>query len=175
MEQKSKGNDHGEQDVEQNSQEAKEERDIIVEAVIRKRTWMAAGIGLVPIPLVDLAALTGLQLEMVSKLARLYDQSFSRNLGKSIIASLVGSGLSVGLSVPLGSFLKLIPLIGQTTGSLSMCISAGASTYAIGRVFWQHFESGGTMLNFDPKKAKGRFEQEYQKGKEVLAGMKANK
>jgi hypothetical protein len=40
---------------------------------------------------------------------------------------------------------------------------ASASTYAVGRVFIQHFESGGTFLDFDPDKVRAHFEAEFKK------------
>jgi hypothetical protein len=46
---------------------------------------------------------------------------------------------------------------------------AGASTYAVGRVFIQHFECGGTILSFDPEKVRAHFEKEFEEGKKVVA------
>jgi hypothetical protein len=42
---------------------------------------------------------------------------------------------------------------------------AGAATYAVGKVFIQHFESGGTLLNFNPDSVRDYYKQELQKGK----------
>jgi hypothetical protein len=44
-----------------------------------------------------------------------------------------------------------------------------AFTYAVGKVFQQHFASGGTFLTFDPEKVKGYFASQYNKvrGKKV--------
>ncbi|MNC99258.1 hypothetical protein D3C83_174830 [compost metagenome] len=42
---------------------------------------------------------------------------------------------------------------------------AGASTYATGRVFVDHFESGGTFDNFDPETARGDYAQQLDKAK----------
>jgi hypothetical protein len=40
-----------------------------------------------------------------------------------------------------------------------------ASTVAVGRVFLQHFEAGGTLLDFDPEKMKSYFEAEFNKAR----------
>jgi len=49
---------------------------------------------------------------------------------------------------------------------------AGASTYAVGQVFIQHFESGGTFLDFDPEKVKGYFAEQFEKGKLAVGDLK---
>jgi uncharacterized protein (DUF697 family) len=48
------------------------------------------------------------------------------------------------------SALKTVPVLGMLAGGFVMpALSAGAS-YAIGKAFIQHFESGGTLLDFNP-------------------------
>ena len=46
---------------------------------------------------------------------------------------------------------------------------AGASTYAVGKVFVQHFESGGTFLNFDPEDVRDYYAEQFEKGKAAAA------
>jgi len=46
-----------------------------------------------------------------------------------------------------------------------MATLGGASTYAIGRVFKQHFEKGGTLEDFDPKKVADALETEQKKAR----------
>jgi len=112
--------------------------------------------------------LTGLQLKMVHSLAKHYEVEFSNNIGKSVIGSLAGGVLPVAFSPFLGSLLKAIPIIGQTTSAVTMSIVGGASTYALGKVFKKHFGSGGTMEDFEPEKAKGYFAKKYEEGKEIV-------
>ena len=52
--------------------------------------WSGAA-GLIPIPLVDMAAVGGVQLQMLRRLSEIYGVPFSDNRGKSIIASLAGA------------------------------------------------------------------------------------
>jgi len=42
-------------------------------------------------------------------------------------------------------------------------------------VFVQHFESGGTLLDFDPKKMREYFASKLAEGKEVAAKLKPTK
>ena len=44
----------------------------------------------------------------------------------------------------------------------------GASTYAVGRVFIQHFESGGTFLTLDPDKVKAHYRAEFERGEQLM-------
>ncbi len=133
--------------------------------IVKKRTMAAAGVGLIPIPVVDLLVLTGLQLDMIRVLAKLYTVPFNKEIGKTMLAALVGVGVPLSVSPSLASMIKLIPLVGQTTGELTMSAIGGATTYAVGKVFIQHFESGGTFLNFDPEKTKAYYCEQLEKGK----------
>jgi len=141
-------------------------------SVVKNRVLVSAGVGLIPVPLVDLAALTGIQLDMLRVLAKLYGIPFRKDVGKSIIASLVGGVGSVAMTPTLSSFIKAIPLIGQTTGVVTMSIVGAAATYAIGKVFIQHFEAGGTLLNFNPEKVKDYFAEQYKKGEKIVSEVK---
>ena len=65
----------------------------------------AMGAGLVPIPIVDFAAIVGVQLKMLSSLAKYYGVDFSEERGKSVVSSLVGSVAADSLAYgSVGSF-----------------------------------------------------------------------
>jgi uncharacterized protein (DUF697 family) len=140
---------------------------------VRYYTLGSVVVGFIPLPVVDLAALTAVELKMLHSLAKQYHVPFSRDLGKSIISSLLGGVLvPSGGSVPLSSLVKVVPLVGQAAGMVSTAVLGGAATYAVGQVFIQHFESGGTFLTFDPEKVRKYFAEEFEKGKTVVAEMK---
>lgn len=106
--------------------------------------------GLIPIPVVDIAAVGGLQIQMVRRLSQVYDVDFSENRTKAIIASLAGSLIPATSGIGAASLLKAVPVLGTITAGFVMpALSAGA-TYAIGKAFIQHFASGGTLLDFNP-------------------------
>ena len=127
------------------------------EKVIRNHSWGSSGIGLIPLPLVDLVGITGIQLNMMRKLAKIYGIPFSKDKVTSLVGSLVGSVVPVSIAGSAASFVKAIPLVGQTIGVLTMPALAGATTYAVGKVFLMHFSSGGTFLDFDPEKVKAYY------------------
>jgi uncharacterized protein (DUF697 family) len=142
------------------------------EAVVRRNIYWALGAGAIPVPLLDFAAITGVQVKMLKQLSNEYEVPFFENKVKNIVGSLLSASLSVGTGTALiFSALKIIPFFGSAAGLISVPIAAAAITYATGRIFIQHFESGGTFLDFDPKKVRERFRSEVEQGKEVAAKM----
>jgi uncharacterized protein (DUF697 family) len=140
--------------------------------VLRNHIIGSMGVGLIPVPLVDFVALTGIQLNMLRRLAKEYGVPFSKDKVKNTLASLLGSGLSISVSGGMTSLVKSIPVIGQTAGALAMPVLAGATTYAVGKVFIQHFASGGTFLDFDPEKVKDYYAEMFKEGEKVASEMK---
>ncbi|MEI6692394.1 MAG: DUF697 domain-containing protein [Chlorobium sp.] len=138
----------------------------------RNHIITSMGVGLVPLPIVDLVALIGVQLDMIRTVSKEYGVPFRRDIGKSVITTLLGGFIPVALGGTLASLIKCIPLIGQTTGAVTMPVISGAATYAIYKVFIQHFESGGTFLDLDPSKVKSYFAEQFTKGKNVAADLK---
>lgn len=144
--------------------------------IVQNRIWWSVAGGLVPIPWVDIVAVTSVQLSMIASLSKLYNVPFMDNKAKNIIAVLMGSIIPSSLARgTVGSALKAVPVFGQTIGSISMSAFSGAATYAIGKVFIQHFETGGTLLDFDIDKMRGHFEQEFEAGKTKAQQIAAEK
>src|SRR6185437_1273124 len=117
--------------------------------VERFSTWAGAA-GLIPVPVVDLIAVGGLQLQMVRRLSQIYNVPFGENRGKALITSLVGAAIPTSSGLGAAEFLKAIPIVGTALGALITPALAAGLTFAIGKVFMQHFESGGTLLDFNP-------------------------
>lgn len=148
----------------------REHRHAAAEHTLKQYTYGAMAAGLVPIPFVDFAALVAVQLKMLHSLAGIYDIEFQADLGRSAIASLVSGTVSTSLSPTLAaSFAKFIPGIGQTLASSSALLLNSATTYAVGKVFIQHFSSGGTLLSFDPEAVRDYFQTQLQEGGRVAA------
>ncbi len=138
-----------------------------LDKVIKHHMIAAFGAGLMPLPMVDFVAVSGVQLNLVRKLAKAYGTSFSRNVVQTIISSLAGSTVPAVVESSLGSLVKAIPVVGVPLGTISMPVTAAAMTYAIGNVFISHFESDGTLLSFDLDTARGYFMELFKKGEEM--------
>lgn len=163
--------------IEENETEnARVEQDALAKRRILRYTSGGMAIGLVPFPLLDLAALTAVQLKMLHSLAEIYEVEFKASLGKSAISSLVGGMLPVTSAVPVAASLsKFIPGIGHALSYGTLVVLNGASTYAVGKVFAQHFASGGTFLTFDPEAVRDYFVEQYGKGKKIVTSLKRKK
>lgn len=117
--------------------------------VERFATWAGAA-GLIPVPLIDLVVVGGLQLQMLRRLSHIYDVPFAENRGKALITALVGAVIPTSSGLGAAEFLKFIPVVGSALGALVTPALAAGLTYGIGKVFIKHFESGGTLLDFNP-------------------------
>jgi uncharacterized protein (DUF697 family) len=141
--------------------------------IVKDYALWAGGFGLLPLPIIDFAAITATQVRMASELNKhyrrwhpeRYDQRFSHERIRAIIASLIGGSVPVAAGTGLSSLLKGIPLIGQALGLVTTPVFAWASTVAVGRVFIEHFESGGTLLDFDPEKMRHYYYKQFEAAK----------
>ena len=134
------------------------------DAIIKKHVLFSIGGGLIPIPLVDMAAVTALQVSMLEQLADLYGIGYNRSIAKSFIAALTGSTVA-----KLGaSLIKAIPGIGTIIGGVAMSATSGASTYALGQVAIGQFEASGSLEDIDVEEAKVAYEEAFEQGKEVV-------
>ena len=74
------------------------DREEVARGIVHKYMFGNAAVGLIPIPIVDLVAFTGVQLKMVQALTELYETEFKKDVVKGILISFVGSlgSLTVG-------------------------------------------------------------------------------
>ncbi len=125
--------------------------------------------GFIPVPLVDTAAITGLQIKMISDLCKIYKVEFKKELVVSIISSLAGASVATMFSTTLGStFARYIPVVGTTISLITQPALSYASTYAIGVTFVKHFENKGSLIDFDVASAKGFFNEQIAKAKKIF-------
>ncbi|MCI5133970.1 MAG: DUF697 domain-containing protein [Candidatus Electrothrix sp. AW2] len=135
--------------------------------IIRNHTLSSIGVGLLPAPAVDFASLLVIQSNMIREIAKLYNVPFIKEAAKNALTSLIGSAFLANAMPIFSSMIKVIPVIGQTIGMVTMPISCGASTYATGKVFIRHFESGGDLVSFDSEKMKAYYKEMLKEGKRV--------
>jgi uncharacterized protein (DUF697 family) len=138
------------------------------EKIIRSHVLWAMGGGLIPIPLVDFAAVTAIQLEMLQQLARLYNAEYTKNTGKTFVSALTGTTIArIGASA-----LKAIPGVGSLLGGISMSLMSGASTYAVGQVAISIFSGSGSLSYFDEEQVKRAYNAAYERGKSYVSDLK---
>jgi uncharacterized protein (DUF697 family) len=125
-------------------------RDEVASKLVDRFSIWSGVAGLVPLPVVDVLAVGGLQLQMLRRLSQTYDVEFSENRGKALIASLAGCMIPATSGMGAASALKAVPILGLIASGFVMPVLSAGATYAIGKAFIQHFESGGTLLDFNP-------------------------
>lgn len=133
-------------------------------SIVRRSSAWSAGAGLIPIPIVDIGAIAGVQVKMIRDLAKLYGLEFPEVRAKALTSGLAGSILPYLMTMGSGfafSFIKAIPIVGTAIAIAAMPGFASASTYAIGKVFAQHFAGGGSLLDFDTEAKKEEIAKEF--------------
>jgi uncharacterized protein (DUF697 family) len=91
-----------------------------------------------------------------------------------MIVSLASGTLPVVGVLGLNSGLKLMPGIGSLIGSGSVSITGSLLTYAVGRVFVKHFESGGTYLTLNTHKARSDLRAAIREGRGFVSQLAGN-
>ncbi len=144
--------------------EVKEIRNNSSELVIKNHMIWSMGAGFIPVPLLDFAAISYIQLDMIRQLAKIYEVDFKETEGKAIITSLTSAGLA---KAGAARAVKFIPIIGSYLGGVATAVLSGASTYALGQAFKRHFDKGGTFLDIDLNSLKKMYMDKFEKGKEI--------
>lgn len=154
--------------------ESSETRHQQAQGIVRRNVYWTLGVGLVPVPVIDFIGITAVQLKLIKELSDCYGVKFTEHTAKSIVSALAVSMGSLGIAEALaGSLLKALPIIGTAVGALGVSALGAAFTLALGNLFIMHFESGGTLLDFDPEKMRTHFQQELEQAKSTVTKMQA--
>ena len=87
----------------------------------------------------------------------------------ALIGAIIPTGVGHGIAAAVIAIPALIA--GSVLYFLVTPVLAYALTMAVGNTFIMHFESGGTLLNFDPKGFQEYFLKEFQEaGGQLKAG-----
>ena len=134
-------------------------------SIVRRSSAWSAGAGLIPIPVVDVGAIAAVQVKMIRDIAKVYNVDFPEVRAKALTGGIAGGVLpyllTLGSSGYLLSFAKAIPVVGTAVAIAAMPGFGSASTYAIGKVFAQHFAGGGSLLDFDTEAKKEEIAKEF--------------
>ena len=114
----------------------------------------AAIIGCSPIPFSDAFLLVPVQLTMMSRLHKIFGQSWSESLGKSLSRELIVVGLGRGA---VGNILKLIPAVGTVAGAAINATVASTITESLGWVTVKMLNDGEDIFD-QAMSFKGQFD-----------------
>ncbi|NJO03897.1 MAG: DUF697 domain-containing protein [Bacteroidia bacterium] len=139
-------------------------RSTMADDTIDSHVLWAMGAGAIPLPILDVAAVTAIQLNMFKELCMIYQVDYNESFAKNLISSIAGATLAKIAA----SFIKAIPGVGILLGGVPMVVLSGASTYGIGQVFKQHLELGGIMSTFSFENAQRIYNEAYDRGKQYV-------
>ena len=131
------------------------ERSLQARKIVRHHAALCAAASMIPLPVAGSIAVTGVQLDMLGDISRLYGVPFSHDAGRALVAAAAGGVLNYYLAQnpitrAVRDFLNAtVPWIALPlrlfTGPLLM---AGYTTL-LGQSFIRHSERGGSYLDFD--------------------------
>src|SRR5437868_7124621 len=132
--------------------------------IVRRHALWGAAAGLLPIPLLDLAGVTAVQLDMLRQLSDLYGRNYDAMRGKAFVSALSGGTIATVAS----SVVKALPGVGTIIGGVSGMVIAGASTFAVGEVTTDVFESGRDIGDINPEAVRSAYQRAFERGKTVV-------
>ncbi len=139
--------------------------------IIKNHVIWSMGLGLIPIPGVDVLGVSLVQLDMLKQLAKAYAVDYDETQGKAHISAIVATSVARIAT----SAVKVIPVVGTILGGGASAVFSGASTYALGEVFKDHFKNGGTFNNVNLDLFKEKYKETFEKGKEVAESLRKEK
>jgi uncharacterized protein (DUF697 family) len=125
---------------------------------------IGAAAGILPGGLLNFAAILAVQVTMVWRIGKVFGHDENKDKIRGSILSLIGSAVPTGVGHGVAFAIASIPaaLAGAVVYFVATPVLAYALTQAVGNVFIMHFESGGTLLTFDPKAFADYFIKEFK-------------
>jgi uncharacterized protein (DUF697 family) len=114
--------------------------------VDRYVVYSAVG-GIVPLPLVNVASITGLIVRMVKVLSDHYGVAFEKDRARAIVVGFVAGAMPSGLGSVASSTLTYLMPHSALAGLAVSSVTAAACTRSIGRIFVEHFENGAALVD----------------------------
>ncbi len=134
----------------------------------------ASGLGALPV--VDLVAVSAVQVKLLHGLATLYEQTWDKDTITKFFG-LMGASVASGLIARMlgRSIVKLIPVWGQTVGAVWGASSSGATTYALGKASVYFLSRRKEGLNVDAKLLRQVYSDALAQGVAILKSRFKNK
>lgn len=138
------------------------------ERLITRHVALAMGAAALPVPLADIAAVTWVQVDLVERLARKHGVEGDRSRARTAVLALAGAAAArLG-----GSLVKAVPGGGWLVGGATQLVLAGATTYALGQVYREHFEADGSLEAPDFESLRARYEGYVERGRELARSLR---
>jgi len=138
------------------------------EAIIQNHVWFSLVPGFLPVPVIDVMGITAVQLDMIKQLCHVYGKDYDEQRGKALATGLAGTATGRMSGYAMRAAFKVVPGIGWVLGGLTLSASAAASTYALGQIFKEHFEEGGTLQTIDVEHIRQFFDKQLEEGRKFV-------
>lgn len=114
--------------------------------LIKDYVAASAAAAAIPVPIVDLVAVTAVQLTMLHKLGRLYGARVGMDAPGVLAVGLLGAALPRIAA----SALKILPGIGWVGGTMAQAALSGAATWALGNTLRDRLGAPALERDFAP-------------------------
>lgn len=149
------------------------DKDAAADKLIRNCSLISIGAGIFPIPVVDVAALGGVQVYLIRELCKVYGIPFEKERVKNVLSAIAGSAAPMLAAPAVIALAKFVPGVGTLVGGLAMPGLSAASTLALGRIFKRHFACGGCLDDVDVQEMSAEYQEEVEEAKAKPAAKKA--
>jgi uncharacterized protein (DUF697 family) len=120
-------------------------RRAMAEKIVDRYKLYAAFGGLSPLPILNVAGVATVIVQMAKTLSSLYEMPFQRDRARTIVIGILGSAAPTGLGVATASTLALAFPGSAFVGVAVSALTAAALTGKIGLIFIDQFENGEAL------------------------------
>jgi uncharacterized protein (DUF697 family) len=118
--------------------------------IVRRYMLFSFGAAMIPAAPLDTVVLAGVHVVLIKKICEHYGVEFSDHAARNILIAILGSLIPGSIGSVVGKkMFRMLPLAMHAAGFVAMAGFSAAVSYGIGKIFIRHFESGGTLLDFN--------------------------
>jgi uncharacterized protein (DUF697 family) len=116
--------------------------------------WSVA-VSFIPVPFVDMAAISGVQVKMIYELCKKYEVDFEHKAAVAIASGVAGgAAVQTMAGVVAKQMVRFAPGVGPVFMFAVEPTISYVTTKAIGLAFINHFEADGRMHDFNPERVR---------------------
>jgi uncharacterized protein (DUF697 family) len=137
------------------------------DSIIRKHMLLSMAGGAIPVPVLDLAAVTAVQLDMLKQLAKAYDRTFDSRSARAFVTSITTALAGTMLARLGASLIKFVPGVGWAAGGVTQAVITGGTTYAVGGLFKRLFREDRPFTEVDVDLVKDELNSYFEAGQKL--------
>jgi uncharacterized protein (DUF697 family) len=141
-----------------------------VDKIVRERATLCAAVALEPVPLLDLAIVLPLHLQMIVQIGKVYGFQLSKERAKEIVVEFASAiAVTYATRTAARSVLKFVPILGPVLNAPMVF----TSTYALGMLAERYFRARRADLPPLEKLEAQKLAREFlEQGKKTFQGVR---